>query len=254
MASQPPEGVDRVVERLAEWRDRRAGAWHYDAAAAPEETLHRLLGAEWPCEHEGFETVWSAALEDLHRRGLEVGRGAFGGWDDGDVRLARLAWCLTRELRPQRVVETGVARGLTTRTILEALQRTGSGRLWSIDLPPLIERELEAETAAAVPDDLRDDWTFLRGSSRRLLPGLVAELGTIDLFVHDSMHTTRNVRFELALAWGALAPGGALLVDDVEQNRAFGEFLRAEPEALGLIAPAADSSAVLIGVALKPAA
>lgn len=79
-----------------------------------------------------------------------MSRGAFGGWDDGDARLGRLAWCLTRHLRPEFVVETGVARGLTTRVILEAMDRNGRGRLWSIDLPPLIAQELWEETAAAV--------------------------------------------------------------------------------------------------------
>ena len=37
----------------------------------------------------------------------------------------------------RKVVETGVAHGVTSRFILEALERNGRGFLWSIDLPPL---------------------------------------------------------------------------------------------------------------------
>ena len=37
---------------------------------------------------------------------------------------------------------------------------------------------------------------------------LLAELGEIDLFVHDSSHTMRNLRFEFEHAWGAIAAGG----------------------------------------------
>jgi hypothetical protein len=254
IAVQPSEGVDRVVERVAAWRDVRRGAWHYVADARGDEQLHELLGAPWPCPDDGFSGVWDGGIEDLRARGLNVGRGAFNGWDDGDARLARFAWCLTRHLAPRRVVETGVARGLTTRVILEALRRNGSGRLWSIDLPPLIERELEQETGAAVPARLRDRWTLLRGSSRRMLPQLLAQLGQIDLFVHDSLHTTRNVHMELEVAWQALAPGGAILLDDIEQNRAVGEFLRARPDTPGLFAPAADSDDVMIGLIRKPPA
>jgi hypothetical protein len=36
------------------------------------------------------------------------------------------------------LVETGVAHGITSRFVLEALQRNGGGRLWSIDVPPLL--------------------------------------------------------------------------------------------------------------------
>jgi hypothetical protein len=46
----------------------------------------------------------------------------------------------------------------------------------------------------------------------------VPRLGQIDLFVHDSMHTARNVRFELEPVWPALTPGGAVLIDDVERT------------------------------------
>lgn len=215
IATQPYEGVERTLERAAEWRDWRRPPWPYEATEAWEERVHELIGAPWPCdERHGFEEVWNAALDELAARGLQVGRGAFGGWDDGDARLAGGAWCLARHLRPERLVETGVARGLTTRVLLEALERNGSGHLWSIDLPPLLEDRLAQEIAAAVPERLYERWTLFRGSSRLRLPGLMADLGQIDLFVHDSMHTARNVRFELEHVWPALAPGGVALIDE----------------------------------------
>jgi predicted O-methyltransferase YrrM len=94
-------------------------------------------------------------------------------------------WCLTRNLRPAKVVETGVARGLTSRFILEAMERNGTGHLWSIDLPPT-NPELQRQVGAAVEDRLRDRWSYIRGSSRRRLPVLLHELGQIDLFLHDT--------------------------------------------------------------------
>jgi len=65
--------------------------------------------------------------------------------------LVRAIWCLTRHLRPKTVVETGVAHGVTSRCILEALTRSGDGRLWSIDLPPL-ERDWRKQVGMAVGD------------------------------------------------------------------------------------------------------
>ena len=252
IVAQPYEGVERTLERVAEWRDRRRPSWRYEATEECERRVHELLGAQWPCEErQRFDEVWSATLDDLAARGLEVGRSLFGGWDDGDARLAAVAWCLARHLRPDRVVETGVARGLTTRVLLEALERNGRGRLWSIDLPPLLERALAEETAAAVPERLYERWTLLRGSSRRLLPGLVAGLGQIDLFLHDSMHTARNLGFEFKHVWPALAPGGAALIDDVEKNVATARFLEAHPTTPAVFSWA-DDDKVLIGCLIKP--
>jgi Methyltransferase domain len=252
IATQPYEGVERTLEQVAEWRNSRRPPWRYEATERCEERIHELIGIHWPCgERHGFEKVWRAALDDLAARGLQVGRGAFGGWDDGDARLVGVAWCLARHLRPDRSVETGVARGLTTRALLEALERNRRGRLWSIDLPPLLERGLAEETAAAVPERLYERWTLLRGSSRRLLPGLVTDLGQIHLFVHDSRHTARNLRFELEHVWPALAPGGVALIDDVEKNVATGQFLQAHPNTPAVLF-ASDDDKVLIGCLIKP--
>ena len=61
---------------------------------------------------------------------------SYSGWNDGDPGLTRAIWCLIHHLAASQVVETGVAHGVTTRLVLEALQRNGGGRLWSIDVPP----------------------------------------------------------------------------------------------------------------------
>jgi Methyltransferase domain len=253
LLSQPLEGAERVLERVGEWRDVRRGPWSYDPDERCAAEAERLVGPPPAGTAESFDDVWQAAMTRLEERGLAVGRGVFGGWDDGDVRLCSLAWRLTRALRPQFVVETGVARGLTTCVILEAMERNGGpGRLWSIDLPPLIQRDLGRETAAAVAPALRHRWTLMPGSSRHRLPGLLRQIPRVDLFVHDSMHTTRNVRFELSQIWPTLRPGGAVLVDDVERNRATAEFLASTTTADGVICPAGDGRA-LIGVIVKRA-
>jgi hypothetical protein len=87
--------------------------------------------------------------------------------------------------------------------------------------------------------------------SSRLLPDLVADLGQIDLFAHDSMHTTRNLRFELEQVWPALAPRGAMLIDDIEKNVATGQFLQAHPQTPAVISTS-DDGEVLVGCLLKP--
>ncbi len=226
-----------------------AHRYEYDADPEWELHLHERLGHTWPCEAtREFDALWSDVTRSLELQGLSVGRGAYGGWDDGDRGLARVVWCLTRHLRAASVVETGVARGITSRVILEALERNGGGRLYSIDLPAL-DTTFHAEIGAAVPRDLRARWTYLNGTSRSRLPALLEELGEIDLFVHDSSHTARNLRFELEGAWGALRKG-AVVADDIERNSAFGKFTRTRPDIPSFVA-AADDGGALFGIALK---
>jgi SAM-dependent methyltransferase len=221
--SDPVEGVERVREKVANEGERWAAKPSKTFDPRWEESLHTMLDVGWPCEAAAeFEPLWGEAVSSVRDSGIEVGRGSYSGWDDGDAGLARAAWCLTRHTRPITVVETGVARGFTTRMILEALEANRDGQLFSIDLaPPLSAERVANETGAAVVDRLRRRWTLIEGSSRRRLPGLLEHLGMIDLFVHDSRHTRRNISFELRLAWRALRPGGFLLADDIGANLGF---------------------------------
>lgn len=142
------------------------------------------------------------------------------GGNDADSAFASAVWDATHTLRPNIVVETGVAHGITSALILQALENNGKGHLYSIDLPPLHELNV----GQAVPVALRHRWTYLRGSSRQLLPRLERKLSSIDIFIHDSLHTYWTMRFEFSWALKHLRSGGLLLSDDIELNAAFDEI------------------------------
>jgi hypothetical protein len=173
----------------------------------------------------------------------------YAGWCDGGRAFTRASWCIALHLQPGTTVETGVARGVTSRFVLEALDRLGAGRLSSVDLPSADSR-FHGQIGIAVPDRLHERWTFLYGTSRQRLPGLLSALGVIDFFIHDSLHTGRNTRFELDRAWAVLRPGGALLVDDVYQSLAFRRFVEKEKPGWSAVAAETDGS-YRFGIALK---
>jgi hypothetical protein len=178
-------------------------------------------------------------MGELEAKGIRAGPESFQWWNDGDAALVRAIWCLIRHLKPRKVVETGVAHGVTSRFILEALKRNGDGHLWSIDLPPL-ERSWHEQIGAAVGAGHSDRWTYIRGSSRRRLSGLLHQLGAIDLFIHDSLHSERNVRFELERAWPFLGEKGAIVVDDIDANwgfRSFTEIFASQISLIGVAEP-----------------
>jgi Methyltransferase domain len=238
-AADPVESLILLRERVAdraELRGKRTMGggvmpWPpcpYNIDENWEQFLHEIIGVPWPCAaREDFWRLWPEVIGELEEReGVHLGRGAFAGWGDGEPGLARALWCLTHHLRPDKVVETGVARGITTRFLLEALERNGAGHLWSIDLPPPLDRSLHSQIGIAVPVCLRPRWSYVRGSSRRRLPALLARISPIDLFVHDSTHTTRNLLFELQHAWQSLSPEGVVVADDVDLNCGFHVFQR----------------------------
>ena len=149
----------------------------------------------------------------------------FASFHNGDFSLGRLCYALTRLKRPQAIVETGVCYGVTSSFMLKALQVNGIGRLHSIDLPPLGENA-DAFVGRLIPADLRGYWKLNRGSSRKLLAGILHDIGKVDMFVHDSLHTYRNMRFEFEHVAPHLSSDAVVVADDIEDNSAFEEWSR----------------------------
>jgi hypothetical protein len=219
--TRDPAGLfDSLRNRFAR-RAEKGVTCQYDTNPEWEATMHAHLGVDWPCAAcDEFDLLWRRVVNGVKAEGIEVGPLSFAGYNDGDRALVRAIWCLVRHRHPRHVVETGVAHGFTSRFILEAMERNGFGHLWSIDLPQL-DPALRARIGVAVSDDLRHRWTLIPGSSRRELPLLLDKLGTIDMFVHDSLHTEANVRFEMDAAAKHLSAGGAMVVDDIDTNWGF---------------------------------
>jgi hypothetical protein len=224
LASEPIETLRYVPDAVSHQLFDMQVAYDVEEEWGP--AFHQMLGEPWPCnELDVFRRVWADIGTILSAKGLSFGRGTYGEYSDADAGLSAATWCAVRHLRPAKVLETGVARGVSSRVILEAMSMNGTGHLWSIDLPHPFRPDLHGETAAAVSTACRDRWTYVRGSSRHRLASLVFSLQEIDMFVHDSLHTGRNMRFELRTVWPALHRGDLVLVDDVD-NQAFRDFIR----------------------------
>jgi hypothetical protein len=223
-AADPVEAWTILRDKYAARLERPIAPDLYRAEEGWERKLHDLIRAPFPCSVASeFWVLWREVIGQLLSKGIRAGPESFKTWNDGDAGLVRAIWCLVRHLRPAKVVETGVAHGVTTRFILEALNANGAGHLWSIDRPPL-DKSLHEEIGIAVGGRFPDRWTLLKGSSRRHLPAILSRLGDIDLFIHDSLHSERNVRFEVERAWASLRPGGAIVIDDIDANSVFQTF------------------------------
>jgi hypothetical protein len=221
---QPAQLWTSVVDGYVADKERRRPQCPYKWNDDWDHRLHSYLDEPWACSiQEEFAKLYPEVMKDLEAQGIRPGPMSFASWNDGDYGFGRAVYCITRHLKPANVVETGVAHGVTSRLILEAMERNESGHLWSIDLPP-IEKDLRVQVGVAVSKRFANHWNYLKGSSRLRLPELLSRLDTIELFIHDSLHSERNVRFELESVWPRLKSGGVVIVDDIDANWGFLSF------------------------------
>jgi hypothetical protein len=50
------------------------------------------------------------------------------------------------------------------------------------------------------------------------MPSLVAKVGKVELFIHDSLHTCKNTLFEMEQAASVMPPCGVMLIDDIRSH------------------------------------
>ena len=216
-------------------------------ALAPSRDLAGDISGLLSTDHEvvdgaallaGFEEAWAGVCGKLPA----------GHHHDSGSGLAKVLWIVVRATRPAKIVETGVAQGGTSAVILTALDLNNYGHLYSIDLPEL-RFIRDGRVGCVVPTNLMGRWTFVRGASHRKLVPLLNKLGTVDVFLHDSLHTDANMRFELETSWQYLREGGIMLSDDVHMNRAFVDV--ASLRTKWMIAHAEPTKVGAYGIALR---
>jgi predicted O-methyltransferase YrrM len=186
-----------------------------------EDAYHVSVASLWTPERDPSEplSVWTARSE-----------------------LLNLLGALVSLMRPNVVVETGVALGFSTATILAAMRENGRGHLYSVDLPH-VQYDHERETGSAVPAELRDRWTLTLGRSEKVLEPLLCRVEPVDLSVHDANHAYSAQLREYRTAWPHLRSGGVLVSDDVG-NPAFVEFA-AEVDAQPYLVPGSRSDSAV---------
>ena len=192
----------------------------------------RELGVEPADAMQGYEG-WREQLQEVVRLS-EVADDALGvALSDGIVLYG-----LVRALRPEFVVETGIATGVSTSFISAALIENGTGRLYSIDLPsgdaskrayPDGSRSSAFGPGWGVPGEIRsaigNRHKIILEDVRTALPTLLLRLPRVDLFFHDDLHVPGHMLWEYRTVWPHLAHGGVLASDDI--NYGWLRFCRA---------------------------
>jgi hypothetical protein len=148
---------------------------------------------------------------------LDALRGTHASHRSGGLEFGRFKalYAIVRMKQPDVVVETGVHDGLSSALLLEALRLNEKGKLISIDLP-----STDLPTGITGPgwlilEYLKGPWHLLLGDSRKILPQIAAQ-ELVDIFHHDSDHSSRHQEFEVSTVRPAMMPSGIILVDDCD--------------------------------------
>lgn len=177
----------------------------------------RIRGfVEEPSQSEVFSTRLRLAKAELQK--LEIYSA------DLYAKKILLQYAAVRAFQPNVVVETGIANGVSSAYLLLALQANDRGTLYSIGLNDPQYLPAGKSLGWIVPQELQSRWELAVGDSRTILPRLLGEIGSTDMFIHDSLHTYDHMLWEYRVAYPHLRPGGLLCSDDANWNSAFPEF------------------------------
>jgi hypothetical protein len=247
----PAEFVDRVIAVLDVKNERLLGQSPSYQSVDLEVAISAIdRKFNWTLAHYMAEAACETLAQHIRQATAALpSHASIPVMFNADFTLARTCYAVCRMLKPTVVIETGVAYGVTSAFILAALAENQHGQLYSIDLPPL-NNDGDQFIGILVPAELRSRWNLHRGTSRRLLPELLAKLSAVDVFVHDSLHTRRNILFELDTISPHLNHPAAVLVDDANDNTAFAEWTQRQKPALAHVIQEREKSG-LYGIAVQ---
>ena len=156
----------------------------------------------------------------LYKKVLEEHRLITSERWNAELELFSLLYVLVKSKKPQLLVETGVANGVSTNSIMLALgEANSSGLLHSFDVLP--------ETKDAYIG--KGKWNFHlldKKRTHRQLSVAVGKFPLVDIWLHDSNHGYRWQKFEYLLALSRLKEGGILISDDIDASPAWGELAK----------------------------
>lgn len=115
---------------------------------------------------------------------------------------------IVSKYRPKCILETG--SGVSSLCFLEAFKKIEGGSLYSIDLP-----ELENRGSCKITWQRQPNWYIYEEDILVRLPILCGQLSHIDLFFHDSEHTSQHILFEFNCVEPKLESNSLIGIHDI---------------------------------------
>ncbi|MFM8552507.1 MAG: class I SAM-dependent methyltransferase [Nitrospiraceae bacterium] len=209
------KAIVRVLEFPGRSESAQARAW-CEAHAMPYEPLLERLDASLWAETQAFTRALSRQATSALQQ-LDVHLGGGGHYP--------LLYFLVRLTKPAVAVETGVAAGYSTQAMLAAMDRSGTGHLYSSDFPYFRLKAPTQYIGWLVEERLKPRWDLLLEGDRINLAAIVRKAGSINLFHYDSDKSYAGRRFALTYIEPHLAPRAIVVMDDIQDNGFFRDYV-----------------------------
>lgn len=133
---------------------------------------------------------------------------------------------ITRYMRPDCIVETGVSAGYSSSAFLSAIKVNGMGRLYSSDFPHFRLLNPEQYIGVLVEEELKDNWDLFIDGDQANIPRILEQIDHhIDLFHYDSDKTYSGRKFAMTAVEQKLCPSSLILMDDIQDNSFFHDYV-----------------------------
>ncbi len=144
--------------------------------------------------------------------------------DLGGGGSIELLYFLTKHTKAEIVVETGVAAGFSSFSILKAMNENDKGFLYSSDFPYFRISNSEKYIGILVPDELKHRWKLYLEGDRKNLKKIVSEIKNIDIFHYDSDKSYLGRKKSLEVVHDYLK-NSWIIMDDIQDNNFFYDYV-----------------------------
>jgi len=211
-AGSAGRALDEIVDAMGS-RSRPEISWISKVMGIPVE---RAEGAVYGITHE------KEPIMELAKNIARTGRSYYAQFP-APIEL----YALVRLSHPKNLVESGVASGVSSASMLLGIRANRNGVLHSIDMPVFRVGKRGGESWAipqgmssgwAVPMRLRKGWDLREGRSEMLLEPLLDKITTLDFYCHDSPVDVAHFAFEMKTIRNYLKPGSVVVADNTDRD------------------------------------
>ena len=193
---------------------------NYSITQDPNVAIMKLIGTNvivsYPNLKEEFNLLTNILNERYGRTSLDYPLNFAT-----EISTSYFLYSIVRILKPENIIETGVANGHSSYFILNALLKNQSGTLHSFDVNNNVGKLL------AEGEKKEWDLNILPSRGRKkAFRDSIKKYEEVDIFIHDSNHFYYWQMFEYRTAWEFLKSGGLLLSDDVDSSYAFLDYCK----------------------------
>mgnify|MGYP006423334905 CR=1 FL=1 len=159
--------------------------------------------------------IESSSLEKLNDIEYDLGGGGY----------YHLLYFVTRFIKPNTIVETGVAAGFSSLSFLKALEKNNNGRLYSSDLPYFRLNNPDQYVGIIVDGKYKNRWELYLDGDEVSLDKITTKINKIDLFHYDSDKSYSGREFAINKVSSLMDNSSIIIMDDIQDNSFFHDYV-----------------------------